>query len=166
MQNLLLKEGSNYFTAKKRLTKVERSIYQLDDILKEVLIGNILGDIYMRRFSVSSNSRLIFRQGSVNSDYLYHLYDLFKDFTLKGPSKTIILDKETQKSRYNLSFATLALPCFNEYYELFYFDGNKIVPSNISNYLTRVSLAYWIMDDGGYTGSGLKLYTNAFKLED
>ena len=30
------------------------------------------------------------------------------------------------------------------------------------NFLTAVSLAYWIMDGGGFTGYGLKLYTNAF----
>ena len=45
-------------------------------------------------------------------------------------------------------------------------DGKKVIPANIAEYLTAVSLAYWIMDDGGYTGSGLKLYTNAFSLED
>jgi hypothetical protein len=26
-------------------------------------------------------------------------------------------------------------------------------------------LAYWIMDDGGFTGSGLKLFTNAYNIE-
>ena len=67
---------------KKRLTKVERTNFNLDDFLKEVLIGNILGDIHMRRFSNTSNTRLIFRQGSKNSDYLLHLYELFKKYTL------------------------------------------------------------------------------------
>jgi hypothetical protein len=57
---------------KKRLTKVERSQYQLDDFLKEVLIGNILGDEYMIRFSINSNTRIIFRQGSANAEYLLH----------------------------------------------------------------------------------------------
>lgn len=32
--------------------------------------------------------------------------------------------------------------------------------------LTPVGLAYWIMDDGGFTGTGLKLYTNAFSQEE
>ena len=127
---------------KKRLTKVERTNFNLDDFLKEVLIGNILGDIHMRRFSNTSNTRLIFRQGSKNSDYLLHLYELFKKYTLKGPSITTIVNKETEKSRNNLSFATLALPCFNDFYNLFYFENQKRVPNNISKYLTEVSLAY------------------------
>ena len=157
---------SNTINLKSRLTNLERSKYNLDDFLKQVLIGNILGDIHMRRFSNTSNTRLIFRQGSKNSDYLLHLYELFKKYTLKGPSITTIVNKETEKSRNNLSFATLALPCFNDFYNLFYFEGQKRVPNNISKYLTEVSLAYWIMDDRGFTGNGLKLYTNAFKIED
>ena len=77
-------------------------------------------------------------------------------------------DKKNGNLRYNLSFATLALPCFNELYELFYTSttGKKIIPSNISDLLTPVSLAYWIMDDGSFTGSGLKLHTNAFSIEE
>jgi hypothetical protein len=89
----------------------------------------------MRKYSVNANSRIIFRQGSANTDYLLHLYDLFQEYTLKGPSITTIIDKDTKKSRYNLSFATMALPCFNEFYDLFFFEGEKRVPLNISEYL-------------------------------
>lgn len=32
---------------KKRLTKVERSNFNLDEFLKQVLIENILGDVYI-----------------------------------------------------------------------------------------------------------------------
>lgn len=144
---------------------IERSQFQLNDHFREGLTGTLLGDAYMRRFSINSNSRIIFRQGSINSDYLLHLCDLFKEFTLKSPSVTTIIDKESKKSRSNLSFATITLPWFNEFYELFYVGGRKRIPLNISEYLTRVSLAYWIMDDGGFTGQGLKLYTNAYNVE-
>ena len=82
------------------------------------------------------------------------------------PSISSITDKVTGKTRYNLSFTTLALPCFNQLYETFYVNGKKIIPTNIAELLTPVSLAFWIMDDGGFTGSGLKLYTNAFSLDD
>jgi hypothetical protein len=134
--------GSAPTILKKRLNKLERSNFKLDETLKQVLIGNILGDVYMRRFSVNSNTRIIFRQGSVNTDYLLHLYELFKEYSLKSPSITTIVDKDSKKSRSNLSFSTMALPCFNEYYDLFYLEGNKRVPLNISKHLTRISLAY------------------------
>ena len=34
------------------------------------------------------------------------------------------------------------------------------------NILTQVGLAYWIMDYGGFTGTGLRLYTNAFNQNE
>ena len=150
----------------KRLSKNERSEFKLDPFLKQVLIGNILGDVYMRRFSIKANTRIVFRQGSNNSSYLLHLYDLFKSFVKTYPKISKILDNNTGKIRYNISFATLALPCFNELYESFYSGGKKIIPSNIADLLTPVSLAYWIQDDGSFTGNGLRLHTNAFSLED
>jgi hypothetical protein len=127
------------YETKKRLTKLERDKFHLDSHLKEILIGNILGDVYMIRFSKKSNTRIIFRQGSKNSDYLFYL---FEKFTLKRPSVTTILNKEANKSRSNISVATLALPCFNKFYELFYINGKKVVPKDIANYLTNISLAY------------------------
>jgi hypothetical protein len=43
----------------------------------------------------------------------------------------------------------------------------KIIPSNISEYLTEVSLAFWIMDDGGKTTYGdFLLHTNSYTLEE
>jgi hypothetical protein len=50
---------------------------------------------------------------------------------------------------------------FNEFHELFYPDGVKIIPSNISEYLTEVSLVFFIMDDGD-----LLLHTNSYTLEE
>ena len=42
------------------MSKLERSKLTLDDHLKQVLVGNLLGDAYMRRFSNKSNSRINF----------------------------------------------------------------------------------------------------------
>lgn len=80
----------------------------------------------MRRASKNANARFIFRQGSKNADYLYHLYALFQNYVLALPVETIIVDKNTNKARTNLSFATIALPCFNEFYDLFYPDIKKL----------------------------------------
>ena len=140
----------------KRLTNLERSKITLDDNLKQVLVGNILGDVYMRRSLAKANTRVVFRQGSINADYLLHLYSLYQKFVSTPPSVTSITDSATGKTRYNLSFATLALPCFNQLYEQFYLNGKKVVPANIADILTPVGLAYWIMDDGGFTRTGLK----------
>jgi hypothetical protein len=152
--------------SKARLTKYERSQLKLEPYLKQVLIGNILGDVHMRRFSENANVRIIFRQGSMNATYLMHLYNLFQEFVLIPPSVSIVTDKKTGKVRSNLSFSTLSLPCFNELYKSFYFENKKVIPIYIADLLTPVSLAYWIMDDGTFTGSGLRLNTQSFSLEE
>lgn len=164
LSNRLYSTDPNF--KKRRLTKKERSNFELDPYLKQVLLGNILGDVYLRKFSDKANTRVVFRQGEINKEYLLHLYDLFQTYVYTPPYKYKIFNKENNKERCNLSFATLALPCFNPYYSLFYSEGKKRIPHNIADYLTNVSLAYWIMDDGGFTGNGLKLYTNAYTLED
>lgn len=55
---------SSAFRNKKRLSNEERLKFNLDDKLKQILIGNILGDVYMRKYSEKANARFIFRQGS------------------------------------------------------------------------------------------------------
>ena len=100
----------------------------------------------MRKFSDKANARLVFRQGYKNASYLLHLYDLFQEYVLTPPKISTVKDKKNGNLRYNLSFATLALPCFNELYELFYISKSgkkiKIIPNNIGDLLTPVSLAY------------------------
>ena len=80
----------------------------------------------MRRSSIKAKTRIVFRQGSINAKYLLHLYSLYQKFVSTPPSVTSITDSATGKTRYNLSFATLALPCFNQLYEEFYLNGKKL----------------------------------------
>ena len=54
-------------------------------------MGVILGDVYMRRSSIKSNARIVFRQGAKNVEYLNHLYLLFKDFVLSAPLNIFLL---------------------------------------------------------------------------
>ena len=47
-----------------------------------------------------------------------------------------------------------------------YVTGFKVVPQNIFELLTPISIAYWIMDDGGRCGNGFHFATNAFSTEE
>lgn len=49
---------------------------------------------------------------------------------------------------------------------MFYVNGTKCVPKNISNMLTARSVAYWFMDDGSKTKRGYKLSSHGFLKED
>lgn len=44
--------------------------------------------------------------------------------------------------------------------------GTKIVPNNIYDLLTPVSLAHWIMGDGNARPHGLILCTDSYSIED
>ena len=76
-------------------------------------------------------------------NYFNHVLELFKpylskDFKLKTKS---FVDKRTNNSYSSVNFATLSLPCFNYYKNLFYNSDNlKIVPSNIQDLLTPYPL--------------------------
>ncbi len=89
---------------------------------------------------------------------------LSKNFNVKDKSFT---DKRTNVKDSSVYFATLSLPCFNYYRNLFYNPQNiKIVPSYIHNILTPRRLAYWIMDDGSLQNKGLHLNTYPFTAEE
>ena len=95
-------------------------------------------------------------------NYFNHVLELFKpylskDFKLKTKS---IKDKRNNNNYSSVNFATLSLPCFNYYKNLFYISDNlKIVPSNILDLLTPRGLAYCLMVDGSLQNIGLNLNT-------
>lgn len=83
----------------------------------------------MRKSNITINSkanaRVRFLQSVDQSDFIYHLYELFKDYCGTAPKENTSLIKETGKFIHNISFATKSLPCFNELYSLFYINRKK-----------------------------------------
>jgi hypothetical protein len=63
-------------------------------------------------------------------------------------------------------YGCLSLACFNIYREMFYVDGIKIIPSNIGEHFTAVSLAYFFMDDGYKSRDGFYFCTESFTTQD
>ena len=112
--------------------------------LEQALIGLLLGDVHVARDGRRVNARLVFDQSkNEHSNYIYFLYELFKPFVATEPKSTNRKpDKRTGKVYDSLIFRTLAFPCFNKFYDLFYPNGKKIIPLNISELLTEVSLGF------------------------
>lgn len=151
------------------LTKAQRLQFALPENLKSILVGLILGDLYAQKQKIGSNVRFRFEQSTIHEDYLLHLYDLFKSFSMQAPKVyTSLPHKLTGKIYSRILFNTYSLPCFNDLYNLFYVDGKKIIPSNIGDLLTPVGLAYLICDDGTFVkkDKGVVLYTNCFSLDE
>jgi hypothetical protein len=49
---------------------------------------------------------------------------------------------------------------------MFYKKGKKYSNKEVEKYWTPLALAIWVMDDGGWAKSGVRLATNSFKLEE
>ena len=158
--------------SEKRLSKADKSKIIIDNPLNEIIFGLLLGDGHIQKRALTGNSRFMYGQSSLriqHINYFNHVLELFKpylskDFKLKTKS---FVDKRTNNSYSSVNFATLSLPCFNYYKNLFYNSDNlKIVPSNIQELLTPKGLAYWIMDDGSIQNKGLHLNTYGFSKEE
>ena len=68
-----------------RISNLERNNFILPLNLKEILIGLLLGDLYIQKYTKNGNTNLQFEQGLVHKDYIFHLYDLFKDYCNAEP---------------------------------------------------------------------------------
>jgi hypothetical protein len=155
----------------KKLQQYKINLPNLTSFQKEALIGLALGDLNIKKQSPKSDILIRFEYTYKSTEYVNHLYNLFKPFILTVPY---------QKERISLSgnknttwrFQTISHSEFNFLYTLYYpYDDNKkhLPPLLIKNNLTPISLAYWFMDDGGkldYTsneGKGIVLNTQGFK---
>ena len=96
------------------------------------------------------------------------LFEIFNQFCSTPYSSYTYLDSRTNKNYSSLTLRTKSLPLFTEYYNLFYFNGVKVIPNNIGDLLTPLGLAHWIMQDGSYhkISKGVVLCTDSFKKEE
>ena len=144
----------------------------LTDFQKEVIFGTMLGDLTAERSQKTGNTRLRFYMSSINKDLIYHLYSIFKSYVKTEP-KFINrkLNKLTNIEHTDIYFSTLNYSMFNWVYDDFYVKiqnkNIKIIPQDSINRLTSVSLAFWIMDDGGLGSNGtLNLHTDSYTLTE
>jgi len=151
----------------RKLTKLERESFSVSEVLQQIIVGLLLGDLNAQKQTPNSNVRLRFEQGFVHKDYIFYLYEKFSHYCLAGPKIANRLpDKRTGEIYTRITFHTFALPCFNKIYNLFYLDGKKIIPSNINELFSVYSLAHWLCDDGTFCKSTnrVRLCTESFTL--
>lgn len=79
---------------------------------------------------------------------------------------TRTLRSKEGKVYYGYEFNTFTFISFSWIHEMFYHKGKKVIPLNISEYLTPLALAVLVMDDGGCTNYGVKIATNSFELKE
>src|SRR3989338_3693380 len=132
---------------------------------REILIGTLLGDAHLEKNG--QYSRLRVDHYEKHKDYIYWLANEFLLFSLE-PRQVFDFDKRNSKTYSRWHFSTRSLPIFDEFREMFYLNGKKIVPKSISKLLTPLSLAIWYMDDGfrRKDSKGFYLCTSSYALEE
>lgn len=130
----------------------------------EILYGLILGDLYISRKN-TENALLKFEQSIIHNEYLEHLFDKFKYLCTVNASVRVT-KRRLSPNTSSVYFTTRQLVSITELHTLFYPEGRKIVPMNISSLLTAKSLAYLAMDDGENHRYGYVLNTSGFTLKD
>lgn len=165
--NINLPIQKRYYSINVKYSKEYKDNYILTNIQKEALIGIILGDGFLERSKLTHNTRLRIEQYYPEKiEYLESLYELLKPLTAMEPAILTRHNKKRNTTTQSLYFRTLAMPCLNYYYDLFYVNKIKIIPNNLNELLTPRGLAYWIMDDGSKSFYNQTiLHTRAFKKE-
>jgi hypothetical protein len=64
----------------------------------------------------------------------------------------------------SVTFTTRHLPCFEEFYNLFYLNRKKVISPIVYDLLTPVALAHFIMGDGSAMSGGLRISTDSFTV--
>lgn len=131
---------------------------KLSTVQCEILVGILLGDASLQTESNGRTYRLRFVQSEKHKDYLFHLYDIFKNLTTSPPIRSSFFDpRKPGKKYFRWSFSTTQQACFRFYGHQFYDGNKKKVPSLIHKWLTPRSIAYWYMDDGAQKWKGKSL---------
>lgn len=143
------------------------------EIQKQALIGTLLGDACITRKNRNCNFSLVFVHGKIQEDYLKYKKDcflnLFKSF--RRDLSNII---KYQKTSYGGNVGRL---CSDTCVALEEFSTIKKPNLNIeliNKYISPISLAFWLMDDGQLQSNKgktkktkvLKFNTQGFKKED
>lgn len=148
-----------------RRSLVKNELIDLTAFQKQVLIGTVLGDSSLRLGRSNETPSLICSHSIKQKELVEKLTSIFLNYdaTIRDFSR---YDKRTDKIYTGSIFVTKSNPAFTPYRNLFYPEGTKIIPKEIYNDFTDVSLAYLFMDDGTKCKSGYSIATMCFTKED
>jgi hypothetical protein len=88
-----------------------------------------------------------------DKSFVDYLYNIFKPLNIVGaePNINTSVIHPSGNIRIAYYFSTVTLPLFSELHEIWYKQVNgkniKIIPSNISEILSPIAIAYWIAGD-------------------
>ena len=153
----------------------EKRIGPHDKEVLSALVGHLLGDAHGEKRC--NKSRFTVHIQSRNAEYIFWSHKFFVEKGYCSPKKPVVKKQigKNNKIYYSIRFITFSFSSLNYLYDYFYkvdIDSEtksrykKTIPTNIKKLLTLKSLAIWIMDGGSESGSGLKISTESFSLQE
>lgn len=131
---------------------------KLTPVQSETLVGILLGDASLQTDNGGRTYRLRVSQSDQHKLYVFHLYEIFKNWTSSPPVRYKFIDKRSPKKIYiRWRFSTLQSATFRFYAHQFYDGHKKKVPKLLHRWLTARAIAYWYMDDGAQKWKGKSL---------
>lgn len=147
-----------------RITNYIRNITHIHYYHLSVLVGIILTDGWLQLGKSSWNARFGLKQGFVNFEYMWHVYQILSHFCPAVPYTT----KNFMRGKLNhsLELQTRTYPFFTNLHSLFYKNNIKTLPAPeiLFNLITPLTLAHMIMCDGARRNESILICTDNFTI--
>jgi hypothetical protein len=128
-----------------QLERYKRSL-QLSDLQREILVGSMLGDGCLALMPNGKTARFMIEQSYSHKEYVDWLYEIFRPWVNKKPRQVTRTAWGRNYDKY--LFQTFSHTELLKIRRMFYQGRKKIIPRNISDFLTQRAFAIWFMDDG------------------
>ena len=138
----------------------------ISEFQKQVIIGCVLGDGRLECRSKNKTARLRIHHGEKQKDYLFWKYKIFKNIVNSEPKRIVWKDKKRNINNISWYFHTLTTQELGNLYSLFYRRKKKILPENLYDLLTPLSLAIWTMDDGDNDRDSIRYNIQCFSWKE
>ncbi len=129
-----------------------------------IIFGTLLGDGCLIKHRNFAYYKL--KHSKLQLNYIIDCFNKLKYICNSYPK--IEFGKRNNTITTSIYFLTRQLSCLNDLYNIWYKDGKKILPPIyiLFHSINPIVLAYWIMDDGTFRGSGITIYTNSFTISE
>ncbi|KKQ59176.1 MAG: hypothetical protein US78_C0009G0001, partial [Parcubacteria group bacterium GW2011_GWD1_38_16] len=139
---------------------MDNTVGSLTKFERQIIIGSLLGDGYMRIMPGRSNAFLEINHSIEAKEYVDYKYESLKRLCESAPK-----ERKTNEGRVAYRFFTKQHSELTELYDRFYKQGKKVIPLDIV--VDPVILAVWYMDDGSKSRDrDVYINTQQFSIAD
>src|SRR3989338_3986605 len=139
---------------------MDNTVGSLTKLERQIVIGSLLGDGYMRIIPGKSNAFLEVNHSIKAKEYVDYKFESLSRLCESSPK-----ERSTNDGRVAYRFFTKQHKVLTDLYHQFYRHGRKIIPADLM--LDPVTLAIWYMDDGSKSRDrDVYLNTQQFSVND